>query len=130
MTWARRGAAHVWTNCIVATLSHLAMGRASEAPPYARAGAPMAPSQRAIWDSIYDRVWYFLREVPEVDGGAKLAKADNDVSVLERLIQAEIHLRNGYADVDGLSRALIGDDSDGLTLSRRTRRASYTRRVF
>ena len=40
-TWARRGAAHIWTNCIVAALSHLAMGRQAIAPPHARAGAPL-----------------------------------------------------------------------------------------
>ena len=114
MTWARRGAAHVWTNCIVATLSHLAMGRVGVAPPYARAGAPQSPSQRAIWKNIYDQVGFFLREVQKVDGGAKLTKAGEDVAVLERLISAEVNLRNGYGDVDGLSRAFLGDSSDGL----------------
>ena len=53
--WALHAAAHVWANCIVATLSHLAMGRAGAAPPHARAGAPLSNAQRAMWESVHAR---------------------------------------------------------------------------
>ena len=110
MTWSRRGAAHVWTNCIVATLSHLALGRAVVAPPHARAGAPLSPAQEAIWQDVYDRVWVFLREVRAVDGGAKLEKAELEVAELEKLLAAEINARDGYGDADGISGMLLGHD--------------------
>ena len=100
--WARRAAAHVWTNCVVAALSHLAMGRAAEAPPHARAGAPLSSAQAVLWERVHAQVDTFLREARTVDGGAKLASAAAEVAELERLLDDE-QLRHGLygAGVDG-----------------------------
>ena len=113
MTWSRKGAALVWTNCIIgnATLSHLAMGRSAEAPSHARAGAPMSPAQEAIWNNIYARVWSFIREVRTIDGGAKLSKAALDITELETLILKELRQRDCYCDADGISGALLGSEA-------------------
>ena len=110
--WALRGAAHVWTNCIVAVLSHLAMGRAAVAPPHARAGAPMSEAQRAIWESVHGRVLTFLRDAREVSGGAALATAEAEVAELERLLEAELVARGGYGD--GVRGVALGSEGAGL----------------
>ena len=74
----------------------------------------MSPAQGAIWQSVYDRVWVFLREVRTVDGGAKLARAEVDVAELEKLLAAEISSRDGYADTGGLSGAVLGKDLERI----------------
>ena len=110
--WALNGAAHVWTNCIVAVLSHLAMGRAAVAPPHARAGAPMSDAQRAIWEGVHARVLTFLRDAREVSGGAALATAEAEVAELERLLEAELVARGGYGD--GVRGVALGSEGAGL----------------
>ena len=110
--WALHGAAAVWTNCVVATLSHLAMGRAAVAPPHARAGAPMSPAQEAIWDSVHARVLDFLRDARSVDGGASLSSAEAEVAELERLLAEELAVSGGYGD--GVRGAALGAAGSGL----------------
>ena len=110
--WALHAASQVWTNCIVATLSHLAMGRASVAPPHARAGAPMSPAQDALWRSVQSRVLTFLRTAKAVEGGAKLATAEAEVAEVERLLAEELAARGGYGD--GVNGASLGPRDAGL----------------
>ena len=98
----------MWTNCIVAALSHFAMGRISEAPPHARAGAPMSTAQEAIWQSVHDRVAAFMKDVRQADGGAKLASVAADIEELERMLETEIRLRDDYVGDSG--RAVLGED--------------------
>ena len=110
--WALHAAAHVWANCIVATLSHLAMGRGGAAPPHARAGAPQSNAQRAMWECVHARVLEFLRDAREVDGGAKLATAEAEVAALERLLEEELSLRGSYGD--GVSGPSLRSGDAGL----------------
>ena len=107
--WALQAAAHVWTNCIIAALSHLAMGRASVAPPHARGGAPASPAQAAMWDGVHARVSVFLREAKESDGGAKLATAEAEVAELERLLADELRLQGHYGGPAGGTHVRPGD---------------------
>ena len=74
----------------------------------------MSPAQGAIWQSVYDRVWVFLREVRTVDGGTKLAKAESDVTELERLLATEVSFRQGYGDIDRLSGAVLGKEVERI----------------
>ena len=90
------------------------MGRAPTAPPHARAGAPMSDAQEAIWNNVYSRVWLFLREVRQLDGGAKLTQADSDVTELEKLISAEAMRRDCYIDSDGISGVSFGKDVERI----------------
>ena len=100
------------TNCVVATLSHLAMGRAPVAPPHARAGAPMSRAQEALWSSVHSRVLTYLREARSVCGGAKLATAEAEVAEVERLLAEELALRSGYGD--GVRGAVLESSDGGL----------------
>ena len=110
--WAQHCAAHVWTNCIVAALSHLAMGRASAAPPHAVGGAPQSAAQAAMWESVHERVRLFLRDAKNVSGGAKLATAEAEVAELERLLEVELQERGGYGD--GVRGKVLHSDGGGF----------------
>ena len=90
------------------------MGRVREAPPHARAGVPLSAAQESIWDSVYARVWAFLLEVRNIDGGAKLTKAELDVGELEKLITAEMTQRNSYCDADGIRGAFLAGEADRI----------------
>ena len=72
----------------------------------------MSASQVAVWDSVHARVSTFLRDVRQVDGGAKLATAAAEVAELERLLEVEIAERGGYGD--GVRGASLGHDGAGL----------------
>jgi len=90
------------------------MGRVREAPPHARAGVPLFAAQESIWDSVYARVWAFLLEVRNIDGGAKLTKAELDVGELEKLITTEMAQRNSYCDADGIRGAFLAGEADRI----------------
>ena len=90
------------------------MGRVREAPPHARAGVPLSAAQESFWDSVYARVWAFLLEVRNIDGGAKLTKAELDVGELEKLITAEMTQRNSYCDADGIRGAFLAGEADRI----------------
>ena len=90
------------------------MVRAPEAPPYARAGVPLSAAQESIWDSVYARVWAFIREVRNIDGGTKLTKAELDFAELEKLIIAEMRQRDFYCDGDGISGAFLANETDRI----------------
>ena len=68
----------------------------------------MSDAQEAIWNNVYSRVWLFLREVRQLDGGAKLTQAELDVTELEKLISAEAMRRDCYIDSDGISGVPLG----------------------
>jgi len=88
------------------------MGRATVAPPYARAGAPASASQDAVWESVYARVSLFLQDARDVCGGAKLATAEAEVAELERLLEDELQHRGGYGD--SVSGKVLGREGEGL----------------